>query len=349
MSLYQEFRPQTFEDVAGQSEAVEYLKNLVKKSEAGEKIPHAYLFFGGHGIGKTTLARIFAKNLGTNPSDVYELDAASTSRKIEDTRELIESVYTLPILSKYKVYILDEAHQLTKDSSSALLKTLEEPPVHVIFILCTTNAEKLLPTVRSRCQIVELKKPSVEQLFDRLEYIAKDKEFQIVEKRELLEMIAKTSNSSYRDAVSNLEHLVMTFPDLNTKKYEESSSFKKKTSLTEVEDFFGHASLKLEMGILKAVSEKNISDIIDILSYVKNYDNFYKNIINYLRMGLQSRFDKNFKLENNYIELASIIKENEALFTSKNLLYFLEKGAYLNKTSDKYNMSVAIFCNFVEA
>jgi len=332
MSLYQEFRPQTFEDVAGQSEAVEYLKNLVKKSEAGEKIPHAYLFFGGHGIGKTTLARIFAKNLGTNPSDIYELDAASTSRKIEDTRELIESVYTLPILSKYKVYILDEAHQLTKDSSSALLKTLEEPPVHVIFILCTTNAEKLLPTVRSRCQIVELKKPTVEQLFDRLEYIAKTKGFKI--DREAVETITKHSNSSYRDAVSNLESFVNSYSDLN---------------IENANKYFGGSSFELEMSMLNALAKKDIAKIISVIDDVKNYDNFYKNIINYLRMGLQSRFDKNFKLENNYTELANIIKEDEALFTSKNLLYFLEKGAYLNKTSDKYNMSVAIFCNFVEA
>lgn len=343
MSLYQEFRPKSFEDVAGQDAAVEYLRNIVKKANLGETIPHAYVFFGGHGIGKTTLARIFAKQLHSDEADIYELDAASTSRKIEDTRELIESAYTLPILSKYKVYILDEAHQLTKDSSSALLKTLEEPPAHVIFILCTTHAEKLLPTVRSRCQMIELKVPNVEQLSERLEHIAKEKKIKI--SREAIEIVAKNANNSYRDAVSNLESVIHSYDEIN---------------LENIKNYFGENEFDLEMNMLRAISGKDkdasIKEIFNILKEVKNFGNFYKNILEYLRIGLQARFDPNLKLESlDILKLdtkhkifSEILSSSPALFTSKNLLYFLEKSYLINKNSDKHMMSIAIFCSFLE-
>ena len=102
MSLYQKYRPQTFSDVSGHSDNITMLENIIKSSAAGEKIPHAYIFSGSHGIGKTTLARIFARDLKTDEADIYELDAASTSKKIDDMRKMIESVHTLPIISKYK-------------------------------------------------------------------------------------------------------------------------------------------------------------------------------------------------------------------------------------------------------
>lgn len=342
MSLYQEFRPKTFADVAGQDAAVEYLQNIVKKSKGGETIPHAYVFFGGHGIGKTTLARIFAKELGTDIGDVYELDAAST-RGIDGAREIIDGMYTLPLLSKYKVYILDEAHQLTKEASSAFLKSFEEPPAHVIFILCTTHAEKLLPTVRSRCQMLELKVPNVEQLSERLEYIVKEKKFNIP--REAVEIVAKHSNNSYRDAVSNLESVLNSYSE---------------TNIENVKSYFGENEFDLEMQMLKAISGKDkdasIKEIFNILKEVKNFDNFYKNILEYLRIGLQARFDDKLKLESLEIlkldtkskVLSEIIKDSPALFTSKNLLYFLEKGSLINKNSDKHMMSIAIFCSFLE-
>ena len=342
MSLYQEFRPKTFEDVAGQDAAVEYLRNIVKKSNAGEVVPHAYVFFGGHGIGKTTLARIFAKELGSDQSDIYELDAAST-RGIDGAREIIDGMYTLPLLSKYKVYILDEAHQLTKEASSAFLKSFEEPPAHVIFILCTTHAEKLLPTVRSRCQMIELKVPNVEQLSERLEYIVKEKKIKI--SREGVEIVAKHSNNSYRDAVSNLESVINSYDEIN---------------IENVKSYFGENEFDLEMRMLTTISGKDkdlsIKEIFNILKEVKNFDNFYKNILEYLRIGLQARFDTSLKLESlDMLKLDSknkifseILKESLELFTSKNLLYFLEKSHLINKNSDKHMMSIAIFCSFLE-
>ncbi len=342
MSLYQEFRPKSFEDVAGQDAAVAYLQNIIKKSNSNEVIPHAYIFFGGHGIGKTTLARIFAKQLGTDEADVYELDAAST-RGIDGAREIIDGMYTLPLLSKFKVYILDEAHQLTKEASSAFLKSFEEPPAHVIFMLCTTHAEKLLPTVRSRCQMIELKVPNVEQLSERLEYIVKEKKFNL--KREAVEIISKHSNNSFRDAVSNLESVMNSYSEVN---------------LENVKNYFGENQFDLEMAMLRALSSKDkdtsIKDIFSILKDVKNFDNFYQNILEYLRIGLQARFDESLKIDKvDILKLDSkskifseILKESPALFTSKNLLYLLEKSNLINKNSDKHMMSIAIFCSFLE-
>ena len=131
--LYRKYRPERFEDVLGQDHIVEVLRESIKNSS----IAHAYLFSGGRGTGKTTLARIVAKEVGCTENDLYEIDAAS-NRGIDDIRELRDAVSTLPFESPYKVYIIDEVHMLTKEAFNALLKTLEEPPAHALFILATT-------------------------------------------------------------------------------------------------------------------------------------------------------------------------------------------------------------------
>ncbi len=155
LSLYRAYRPQTFAEVRGQEHITSVLEAAIKNS----KIAHAYLFAGSRGTGKTSMARILAHTLGTAEEDIYEVDAAS-NRQVDDARHLREGVSTLPFNSTYKFYILDEVHMFTKDAWNTLLKTLEEPPVHAIFVLATTELDKVPETIISRCQVFRFKKPT---------------------------------------------------------------------------------------------------------------------------------------------------------------------------------------------
>src|SRR6056297_1764313 len=173
-ALYRKYRPESFADVRDQDHIVSALEGAIKKGE----IPHALLFSGTRGTGKTTLARIFAHEIGTSDIDLYEIDAAS-NRGIDDIRELKEAVHTLPYESEQKVYIIDEVHMLTKEAFNALLKTLEEPPAHVVFILATTEVEKLLDTILSRCQVFQFRAPSRAVLAEMVTEIARKEGFSL--------------------------------------------------------------------------------------------------------------------------------------------------------------------------
>src|SRR3954465_10974491 len=173
-SLYRKYRPQSFAEVAGQAQVVGPLAQEIKEKKLG----HAYLFAGSRGLGKTSVARIFAKEIGTTERDLYEIDAASNN-SVDDIRNLTENVFTLPFESPYKVYILDEAHMLSKSAWNAFLKTLEEPPKHAVFILATTELERVPETVASRCQVFEFKKPTRKQLAEHLVKIAKKEGFDL--------------------------------------------------------------------------------------------------------------------------------------------------------------------------
>lgn len=201
IALYRKYRPKKFSEVLGQEHIVSVLEG-----SASEKTPsHAYLFSGSRGTGKTTIARIFASELGTKPEDIFEIDAAS-SRNIADVRELREAVKSLPFSSKYKVYILDEVHMFTKDSWNALLKTLEEPPEHVIFILATTELEKVPETIISRCQSFVFAQPDFATLKDFVRAIAK-KEGRSIDAPSA-EIIAIFGDGSFRDTLSVLEKVL---------------------------------------------------------------------------------------------------------------------------------------------
>jgi DNA polymerase-3 subunit gamma/tau len=220
-ALYRKYRPQDFDDVVGQEGVVRTLKNAI----ASEQVRQAYLFAGPRGTGKTSMARILAKALncaqGPTPTpdkicnacvtiangtslDVVEMDAAS-QRGIDDIREIRERVVLQPAEGRYKVYILDEAHQLTDAAWNALLKVIEEPPPHLVFVFCTTDIAKVLPTVRSRCQTFVFARPRLPELVRVLRWVADGEGIEAPDAA--LSLIARGARGAYRDAVSLLDQL----------------------------------------------------------------------------------------------------------------------------------------------
>ncbi|MGH7141243.1 MAG: DNA polymerase III subunit gamma/tau [Minisyncoccia bacterium] len=200
-SLYRKYRPATWEDVRGQDEIVAVLRAAIEKGAPAQ----AYLFAGSRGTGKTSTARILARALGTSEKDLYEMDAAS-NRGVDDIRELRDGVATLPFDSKYKVYIIDEAHMLTKEAFNALLKTLEEPPAHVIFILATTELDRMPETIQSRCQVFRFKKPSTEILKAAVLDVAKKEKATLSPAS--AELIAIMGDGSFRDTLGILQKVL---------------------------------------------------------------------------------------------------------------------------------------------
>ena len=205
-ALYRKYRPQTFNDIVGQNHIVSVLKNAIDR----DQISHAYLFYGSRGTGKTSIAKIFANEVNGNEIyqkenvDIIEIDAASNNG-VDEVRDIKEAIKFLPTEGKYKVYIIDEVHMLTTAAFNALLKTLEEPPAHVIFILATTEIHKIPATILSRCQRFEFKNLSQEQLIDRLKYIAKEENLVIEEAA--IEKIATLAKGGLRDAISILDQV----------------------------------------------------------------------------------------------------------------------------------------------
>ncbi len=220
-ALYRKYRPQSFEEVVGQEAVVRTLSNAI----ATEAVRQAYLFAGPRGTGKTSMARILAKCLNcaqgptTTPDgtcnacrtiaagtslDVIEMDAAS-QRGIDDIREIRDRVVLQPVEGRYKVYILDEAHQLTDAAWNALLKLIEEPPPHLVFVFCTTDLSKVLPTVRSRCQTFVFQRPRLQDLVKVLRQIADAEAIDAPD--QALALVARSGRGAYRDAVSTLDQL----------------------------------------------------------------------------------------------------------------------------------------------
>lgn len=198
--LYRKYRPQSWEEVIGQEHVVKTLTNAIKFG----RVSHAYLFAGPRGTGKTTIARLLAKSLGASDLDLIEIDAAS-NRGIDEIRELRDSIKFAPTNGKYKVFIVDEVHQLTKEAFNALLKTLEEPPAHVIFVLATTEIHKVPETILSRVQSFPFRKLSVEEITRKLQKIIEIEKIKIND--DAVRLIANFAGGSYRDGESMLEQL----------------------------------------------------------------------------------------------------------------------------------------------
>lgn len=200
-SLYRTYRPSTFAEVVGQEQVTIPLVESLK----AKKIGHAYLFAGSRGLGKTSVARIFAREVGCTEKDLYEIDAASNN-SVDDIRQITEGVYTLPFESPYKVYILDEAHMLSKSAWNAFLKTLEEPPKYALFILATTELERVPETVASRCQVFEFKKPTRKGLAQICTDVAKKEGYTLMP--DAADLVAMLAEGSYRDALSVLQKVL---------------------------------------------------------------------------------------------------------------------------------------------
>ena len=198
--LYRKYRPQNWEEVIGQEHVVKTLTNAIKL----DRVSHAYLFAGPRGTGKTTIARLLAKSLGASDLDLIEIDAAS-NRGIDEIRELRDGIKFAPTAGKYKVFIIDEVHQLTKEAFNALLKTLEEPPAHAIFVLATTEIHKVPETILSRVQSFPFRKLSVEEITKKLQKIIEIEKIKIND--DALRLVASFAGGSYRDAESMLEQL----------------------------------------------------------------------------------------------------------------------------------------------
>jgi DNA polymerase-3 subunit gamma/tau len=237
VALYRKYRPQKFKDVIGQDQIVKVLEGAISL----ETISHAYLFSGSRGTGKTSIARIFARAIGTSENDIYEIDAAS-NRGIDDIREIRDGVSTLPFESKYKVYIIDEVHMLTKEAFNALLKTLEEPPAHAVFILATTEFDKLPETVISRCQCFTFKKPTQKILKDLVITVAKKEGYAL--DASSAELIALLGDGSFRDTLGMVQKVI-------------GSSLDKKISQEEVELITGAPRSSLINKIISALDTRD--------------------------------------------------------------------------------------------
>lgn len=330
-TLYRKHRPETFDAVLGQDHIVSVLTNEAKNG----KIAHAYLFSGTRGTGKTTTARIFARSIGTEPHDVYEIDAAS-NRGIDDIREIREAVNTLPYSSKYKVYIIDEVHMLTREAWNAFLKTLEEPPAHCIFIMATTEAHKLPDTVVSRCEQFNFKKPSHSLLTKAISDTAKKEGYQIEKNSSAL--IATLAEGSFRDALSILQKII-------------NSSEDKKISHQEVERVLGAPSPAIVIKLIESIAKQEIKEGIGAIKEAVDSNTdmniFLKMILQNLRFVLLLRFSKemidfvkNETGEEEFEKLAEFAKTAKNI-NSKTLLKFLE-AVSLQKVSEIPELPIEI-------
>lgn len=219
-ALYRKYRPKSLKEVVGQEHITTTLENAI----AQNKLSHAYLLTGPRGVGKTSIARILAYQInqldyndGSQPLDIIEIDAAS-NRRIDDIRDLRDKVHIAPVSAKYKVYIIDEVHMLTSESFNALLKTLEEPPAHVIFILATTEVHKLPATIISRTQRHTFKAIPADVLKQHLATIAKQEKIAITEPA--LELIAQHGDGSFRDSISLLDQVASSDSEVTSEQIE---------------------------------------------------------------------------------------------------------------------------------
>jgi DNA polymerase-3 subunit gamma/tau len=337
-ALYRMYRPQTFEEVVGQQHIVITLQNAIKTN----KLSHAYLFSGPRGTGKTTVAKILGKainctsnqhkpcetcascqsiNKGNHP-DIIEIDAASNNG-VDEIRELIDKVKYAPLELKIKVYIIDEVHMLTTGAFNALLKTLEEPPSHVMFILATTEPHKVIPTIISRCQRFDFTKVSTYEIQDRLEAILKKENIQV--EPGVTKLVAHLADGGLRDALSILEQVI--------------AYSGKVISSEDVYKVYGLTTTQEKINLLKTISQRQVKDILDFLKEIsiKSHDikKLTVDLIDCLKDGLIYHFTGS-------TDNLTVLNEEEArllnsFFSADQSIDFMD---ILMDTLEKYRLSV---------
>jgi len=294
--LYRRYRPQTFGEFIGQ----EYVIKTITNAILNKQVSHAYLFSGPRGSGKTTLARLLAKAvncenpIGFEPCnkcssclemnqqravDLIEIDAA-THTGIDDVRELRDGIHFVPSKLKYKVFIIDECHQLSKAAANALLKTLEEPPSHTIFILATTEAYKMIPTIISRCQRFDFRKLTIPEITKKIEFICKKEKIKIG--KEALNLIAQNARGSFRDAESLLDQVITLCGD-------------REITIQDIKDLLGLVEIGQVAEFTDLIIKKETAKAIEFLNEISNkgldLQEFIKTFVNYQREALVLKID----------------------------------------------------------
>ena len=349
LPLYRKYRPQTFKDLIGQENIVKALTNAINLN----KISHAYLLCGPRGTGKTTTARIIAKSLNcakgptlepcgecpsckdianSNPIDVIEIDAAS-NRKVEDARNILEKIQFVPVNGKFKIYIIDEVHMLTTEAFNTLLKTLEEPPENVIFILATTEPHKVLDTIISRCQRFDFRRITTEDIVSRLKYISEQENISITE--DALYTIALSSQGGMRDSLALLDQISVLDAD-------------KEITSDDVNEMLGKLSFDVLLELGNAMFDSQTQTALTILDKIYNKGNepqqIVSNLIQYFRNMLIVKNCSDRKIateltqlsENHILKLREIsesIEPEQIIYTIERLSYYSKE---IKETTNRY-------------
>ena len=317
------YRPSKFEDVVGQNHITNTLSNAINNNQ----IAHAYLFCGPRGVGKTSCARIFAKLINNETSSEYnlfELDGASNN-SVDDIRNLIDQVKIPPQIGKYKTYIIDEVHMLSKSAFNAFLKTLEEPPKHSIFILATTEKEKIIPTILSRCQIFDFNRISTNEISNYLQKISTQEDIQV--EQETLNLISEKSDGSLRDALSTFDK-IYTYCN---KKWD----YKEVTNILQSLDF--SFAIKLTNNII----DENIPECLIQINEVfeKGFDGkeIIQIMIEHFRNLMMIKIPSTQKLIEKNQDFINLISPQSKKFSNKQILQAL---SCLNECTLNYKNSV---------
>ncbi len=356
--LYRRFRPQKFSEIYGQEQVTDILKNQIKTGN----ISHAYLFCGPRGTGKTSAAKVFAravncennnngepcmecdnctKQTGASILNTIEIDAAS-NRGIDEIRQLKDNIGFIPVSGKYKVYIIDEIHMLTTEAFNALLKTLEEPPEHVIFIFATTEIYKVLPTILSRCQRFDFKRISDNVIIDKLSVILK--EMNIKAQKEALSVIASASDGSLRDALSLTDKLLNSSDENNLT----AEGVRSVLGFTDEEEIFALA---------QAISDENAGSALEILDNAVNSgadtEHIIASLTEYFRSLLiytsTSKYEQLLRKSESYYES---LKRNSAYLTPQLISGYItqlskirSEGRIISNTRTLFEASILKMCD----
>lgn len=334
-TLYTKYRPHAFKDVLGQ----EHVTDALKESIALGNVAHAYLFFGSRGTGKTSVARIVAKEIGTDDDDLYEIDAASNT-SVDDIRALNESVHVMPFKSPYKVYILDEVHMLSKSAFNALLKTLEEPPKHVIFILATTEMHKVPDTIISRCEVYTFKKPTQTLLKEMVLKTAIAEGITL--EPSAADLIALLGDGSFRDTHGTLQKVMHASGD-------------SKITVNEVEKVTGAPKAQLVNDVIDSIAQKNIEKGLEAIATAtkQNIDMsiFTSMILNKIRAILLMRYSSvahkaiSESMTQSDVEFVTVLAgQKESPISSGTLTVFLDAYTMIGKSyAPHIPLEIALF------